>query len=807
MSRVFGLIAAGIVLLAAFASSAQDGGIRPQARINERIDHQRLVTLAGNTHPLARAGNDRGAVTGDFPLDHMVLQLARAPQQEQALESLIERQHDPSSPDYHQWLTAEQMGSRFGVAEADMRVIAAWLRTQGFQVNGIAPNQLLIDFSGSAAQVQSAFHTEIHHLEVNGEQHFANVSDPRIPAALSPVVRGIAALHDFRPHRLLKRRTAGAVRRQLTASSTKDYMVPADLATIYNLTPLFNGGTTGHGQTLAVVGDSDLYSTADVTTFQSTFGLSRYGGSFAIRHPSGQITCSDPGIGSDADEATLDVEWALAAAPGASVVLAACKDGALDGVEIALTNLVNSASPPGIISVSYGQCEAELGAAGNYQIYLTAQQAAAEGISLFVASGDANAAACDQTSGQYATHGIGVNGLASTPYGVAVGGTDFEDTYLGKNTTYWSSSNGATYGSALSYVPEVPWNDTCASSLVYAYNKYSVPYGASGFCQYAYNTYYSTFNSLDDEYISLSGGGGGPSGCATGTPSVLSTVGGSCAGYAKPSWQNGTLGNPADAVRDLPDVSAFAAVGSWGHAYVFCYSQTSNGGTSCAGAPSTWARGGGTSFATPIMAGIQALVNQYTGHWQGNPNYVYYKLAATAAASGSLGACNASLGNAVGGSCVFHDVTAGDIDGPCQAGSANCYAPGGNIGALSTTSTLYVPAYNAGVGWDFATGLGSVNAYNLVMAWNSATPTYTVQVTSVGNGSVTSSPGGINCSGTCSGSFQQGQPITLNATPAAGWTFVAWTGACGGSGACQLTLWNNATVMPVFHQASHPALH
>ncbi len=213
-------------------------------------------------------------------------------------------------------------------------------------------------------------------------------------------------------------------------------------------------------------------------------------------------------------------------------------------------------------------------------------------------------------------------------------------------------------------------------------------------------------------------GSGGPSGCATGTPSAAGVVGGSCKGYAKPSWQTGT---PSDGVRDIPDVSLFAANGVWGHYYVYCWSHTRAGGAACTGAPSGWAGAGGTSFSSPIMAGIQALVNQHTGSRQGNPNARYYQLAAT-------NSCYSSTANPTTNSCVFYNVTQGDNDVNC-GGTVDCYgatASGGGFGrysapivngALSISSSGYLPAYRSGAGWNFATGIGSVNAYNLVVNW------------------------------------------------------------------------------------------
>jgi hypothetical protein len=309
--------------------------------------------------------------------------------------------------------------------------------------------------------------------------------------------------------------------------------------------------------------------------------------------------------------------------------------------------------------------------------------------------------------------GIAVSGLASTPYNVAVGGTDFSDTYHGINSTYWNSNQTAPYGSALSYVPEIPWNSSCGSGLFASYLGFATTYGAAGLC--------NSTTASSDSLVNIGAGSGGPSSCATGS-------GSSCLGWPKPSWQSGLVGNAADGVRDLPDVSLFSG-GDWGHFYIFCYSDASNGGMPCTGAPINWSGGGGTSFAAPIWGGIQALVNQQSGgNAQGNPNYRLYALAAAEyTASGSTG-CNSSNGNTVGNSCIFYDVTLGDMDVPCQSGSPNCYDPSGTYGVLSTSTASYAPTFGAQTGWDFATGIGTVNVYNLVTNWSNAGPPQALQV-------------------------------------------------------------------------------
>ncbi len=706
-------VLASLFLLVGPMAQAQNGA---PVLITQNVDESKLVTLAGNTRPEANKQNDRGSVADDLSMEHMLLQLKRSPQQERELRQFIEELQVPSSPNFHHWLTAKQYGERFGLATHDLDAITRWLESQGFKVNLVYENGLLIDFSGTAGQVRSAFHTEIHQLDVKGVKHIANMSDPQIPAALAPAVVGVVSLHDFKPHTNYKPRanyTDGGCE-----FGTCYLVVPADLATIYNLNPLFTTSISGQGQTIVVVEDTDVYSTADWTTFRSTFGLSTYtDGSFTQIHPappSGPTNCTDPGYNGDDDEATLDAEYASAAAPSAAIVLASCSDTSTFGGLIAMQNLLNeSSTPPAIMSVSYGECEAFNGAAANLAYSNAYQQAVTEGVSVFVSAGDEGAASCSADSGEPTdTYGIGVSGFASTPYNVAVGGTDFGDTYADTNSTYWGATNSSTYESALSYVPEIPWNDSCASVLISEFLGYgSQTYGSSSLC----NT---------GEGLTTTAGSGGPSACATGSPSVSGVVGGTCAGWPKPSWQS-LVGNPSDGVRDIPDVSLFAANGVWDHFYIFCFSDPDNGGVPCTGAPDTWVGGGGTSFASPIMAGIQALVNQNAGGPQGNPNPIYYNLAAAEYGASGSSACNSTLGNTVGSSCIFYDVTQGDMDVVCQ-GAYDCYLDSATYGVLSTSDSAYDLAYGTRTGWDFATGIGTVNAANLVNSWPFTATTTTV---------------------------------------------------------------------------------
>ncbi len=329
-------------------------------------------------------------------MEHMLLQLKRSPEQETELRQLTDDLHSSSSSNYHRWLTAKEFGEKFGLAPQDLDTLKTWLQSKGFKVNVTYANGLLIDFSGTAGQVRNALHTEIHQLNVDGVKHFANMSDPEIPSALAPAVAGIVSLHDFKPHTMFKPKSDYTAK---IGGITYELVAPTDLALIYNFNPLFNAGISGQGQTVVVIEDTDVYNTADWTTFRTAFGLSSYtSGSFTEVHPappSGTNNCSDPGVNRDEEEATLDAEYASASAPSATIELASCADTTTFGGLIALQNLLNTSStPPAIVSISYGECEAGAGASTNAAYYAAYQQADTEGVSVFVAAGDAGAAVC-----------------------------------------------------------------------------------------------------------------------------------------------------------------------------------------------------------------------------------------------------------------------------------------------------------------------------------------------------------------------------------------------------------------------------
>ncbi|HXW92663.1 MAG TPA: S53 family peptidase [Terriglobales bacterium] len=702
--------AVALLLASSLFSTAQDklraGSPSIAARV-QNVDENELVLLQGNTHPLARPEFDQGAASDDLPMEHMFLLLQRSPRQEQALERFMAEQLDPHSPNYHHWLTAEQLGRNFGPAQQDIAAVVRWLESHGMRVNRVYPSAMVIDISATAGQVRDTFHAEIHRYNIDGQTHIANASDPAIPAGLAPVVAGVASLTDFRPKAMAHRPSPdfSVLCKGCPGLNNVEFYIegPPDFATIYNVNPLYQAKITGKGQRIAVLEDTDIIAN-DWYIFRYAFGLSSYSGTFAQKHPappSGPDNCAVPPTNSDEFEAALDAEWSGAVAPDADIELASCADTATTfGGDMAAYNLINSKTPPPIISYSYGECEADLGISANEFYYIAWQQAAAEGTSMFVAAGDWSAAVCNASfsSGVFATAGISVNGLASTPYNLAAGGTDFSDYVTGTLNLYWNKKNGPRRGSAKSYIPEMTWNQSCAGSVLFHFFGYT---SGLDFCN-------SSIGSTD--FIDIVAGSGGPSFV-----------------YPKPSWQS-VFGNPDDHKRDLPDVSLFSSIAFWYQDLALCMSDTQQGGAPCNYDNPEDAlffnSGGGTSFASPQLAGVQALINQKKGGSQGNAAPIYYRLAVVEYGStnhpndSTLQKCNANRGNKVGTSCIFHDVTLGNSDVPCY-GTVNCYDPAGGsaYGVLSTSDTSLEVAYPATPGWDFSTGLGSVNVANVVNAW------------------------------------------------------------------------------------------
>jgi pseudomonalisin len=480
--------ASALFSLLLLASAAQAQSRRD--RITTPIDDRVSVVATGDRHPLAQPQFEIGPAAADARLERMILVLAPDAARQQALEVLLQSQQDPSSPQYHQWLTPESFGQQFGISDSDLSQISNWLTGHGFQVDEIVAGRRAIVFSGTVGQVETTFHTQMRQYNVNGERHLANASPVSIPAALAEVVRGVSSLHDFRKtplHNIV----------DFTAGSGH-YLSPADFATIYDVAPLYSASFDGAGQTLAIVGRTNI-AVSDVTSFRSMMGL-------PANNPTVVLNGPDPGIISSGEEteALLDVEWSGAVAKKAAVQLVvSASTRTTDGVDLSAQYIVSHNLAP-VLSVSFGSCEAQMGPSENAFWNSLWSQAAAQGITAFVSAGDSGAAGCDAPSSSKGTQAA-VSGLCSTPYNVCVGGTEFNDT--GNPTQFWSSTNTSADGSALSYIPENVWNESGSVT------------GGSGL---------------------WSGGGG------------VSSI------YAKPAWQAGH-GVPNDNRRDVPDVSLSAA--------------------------------------------------------------------------------------------------------------------------------------------------------------------------------------------------------------------------------------------------------
>jgi len=677
------------------SDTARAQSVNAPVRITQSIDPLQTVTLSGNTHPLARPEFDRGPVSDAMPMARILLLLQRSPDQEQALQQLLEQQQSKSSPSFHAWLTPDQFGQQFGVADADLQLITQWLASQGFSQINVGSGRMVIEFSGSAAQVRSAFHTEIHRFVVNEQEYTANSADPQIPAALAPIVTGIVSLHNFpkKPHaRVLGqfRRTVGKPGLQPLLTFPNPFgsgnfygLGPGDFATIYNSRPLLASANDGTGQTIAVVGETNI-NVQDVQQFRSMFGLPANFNSTNV-----VLNGEDPGITSvdEESEADLDIQWSGAVAPGATIkFVVSASTPASAGVDLSALYIVEN-NLAAVMSESYGACEKVLGSAGNAFYNNLWEQAAAQGITVVISSGDAGSAGCDDFNSQrVATQGLAVSGISSTPYNLSVGGTDFDQ--VNNWSAYWSSTNDATGTSAKSYIPEIPWNESCAQ-------------------------------------IGLSGCGAS---APQGSVNILAGSGGSSTFYSKPKWQLGVPGMPNDNRRDQPDISLFASSGFNGTAYIYCQSDRT-GACYFNSAFANVGLVGGTSASAPAFAGVMALINQKqaaagNSSRQGNANNILYALANKPGAS-----CASSPTEAA--SCVFNDVTKGNsvlptgLPGiatnsvPCLGASPNCSVSFANsTGVLVDPAHLTTEAWTATAAYDMTTGLGSVNVNNLATAWS-----------------------------------------------------------------------------------------
>lgn len=621
MQALFVSRAKTCVLLALFslvipvhAQQPNHASVAQHPLITEAIDEAHLKILKGNTYPLARPEFDLGTADGSLPMNRMLLVLKRSDDQERALRKLLDDQQDKHSPNYHKWLTPEKFGEQFGPTDSDMQAITGWLQSHGFQVEP-TKGRTVLEFSGTASQVQEAFHTTIHSYLVNGETHWANSSDPQIPTALQPAVTGIKTLHNFLKKPALHiaennipANLVGKSGVEFTAGNGLHALTPDDYRTIYNATTAQNNGWTGQGLTIAVIGRNNLYNGgSDVSDFRNILGLCcGYAPNIILNGP-------DPGDagGGEEAEATLDTSWSGALAPNALIdFVVSGSTNTTDGIDLSELYIVENNLAP-IMTESFGFCETAVTSADAQGISLLAEQAAAQGITYIVSAGDTGAAGCDNLGETTALGGISVNVLASTPFTVAVGGTMFNE--HGQNATYWNTTNDGALGSALTYIPENVWNETCLTQ------------------------------------------------CQPGQPPLAAGSGGASVYFSKPSWQSGVTGTTSDTVRDIPDIALTAAAHD---PYLLCFEGScvpdSQGRIFFAGVS-------GTSASAPSFAGIMALVNQAHGP-QGAANYVLYRLAAAQQGSVNI-KCDASNTTTPPSSlCTFNDVTSGNNSVPGETG-------------------------------------------------------------------------------------------------------------------------------------------
>lgn len=659
-------VAAGLVSTSFASAQTAD----PAARvITTAVSNADRVALSGSLRTTVAHGVDLGAASASLPAHHVMMVLERSAAREAALQQYLSDVQNPKSSVYHHWLTPTEYGTRFGASSADMQTITAWLQSQGLTIEKISPAANIISFSGTVGQLETAFSTSIHSVSINGEKHVANVSSVRIPRALSPAVKTVVGMDDIHPHTNLQKGPTAKFNASThriepdftlfdSAGNSYLYVDPADAATIYdtpngNLNTSYHGTTyDGTGITVGIVGDSNV-DLAPVTNYRLAF-LGET--SSNVNLPTVIVDGTDPGINGDEVESWLDLEVLGGIAPKAQINYYTSDGSDISaGLFNAMLRAVND-NTVSILSVSFGECEALAGTSTTNFIGELFEQAAAQGISVTVSSGDAGAAGCDSDASTTATQGLGVNALSSSPYNVSVGGTDY-DVLATQFSTYADNSTSGSapyYGTALSYIPEEPWNDSTSVNGDLAAN---VP--------------------LDEGSTNIIGGGGGKS--------II---------FTKPDFQ--TALTPSDGVRDVPDVALLAANGLYGALWVLCETDavygpdcaTTNGQFTSS---SRFDGAGGTSASTPAFAGMLALVEQATGSRLGNVNNVLYNLAATKYST------------------VFHDITTGNNAVVCTAGTTDC----GDNG--------FTTGFNAGTGYDYASGLGSVDAAAMLANWSSGT--------------------------------------------------------------------------------------
>ncbi len=560
----------------------------PVPRVTKPVNDAKRVVLPGHVPHVIANGSitgkaiDMGPIDPNTPLQGMRIVLQASPEQARELRRILDEQQDKRTGNFHQWVTPEEFGNAFGVHDDDIQKVAQWLTKQGFTVDNVTKSKRVIQFSGTSAQVEHAFQTSLHSYQVNGETHVSASTDISVPAALAPVIAGVNGLHNFfrKSHmvdvqRLSDQRLSDPRLENLqnylrlgpayTSSSSVHYVAPSDFATIYNTAPLLAAGINGTGQTIAIVGRSDILM-SDVQTYRQLFNL-------PVNDPifihAGQDNGTQPG---DDGESDLDVEISGGVAPNATVkFVIGTPTFLVDGITNSIEYIVEN-NLADIMSISYGSCEEIEGAGGNAFNLQAFEQAAAQGISVFVAAGDGGPAGCDlQGSQTYEVLGYATGAEASTPYSVSVGGTEFYGD-VSTPTTYWSPTNNSTYlSSALTYIPEYPWNESRVAS--------PIPSGDTG-------------------------------------SDLWSGSGGISAYYLRPSWQQGSgINNLADPTLTLGN----GATGLW----VSSITLTNGGGSGYTSAPTVTFAGGGCTaepVATSVISGGQVtgiVFTGYTSHFEG----------------------------------------------------------------------------------------------------------------------------------------------------------------------------------------------
>ena len=670
--RICGWIAACIMTGTAL------GAQTPVPRIQSEISSSYMSTLKGSLHPLAQAQFDAGRMPSDTRLDGMTIVFNRSAAQEADLQALLAAQQNPASPLFHKWITPDEYAARFGMSQADIESVSLWLQQQGFSVDSVARSHNFIRFSGSVGQAEMAFQTQLHYYNVEGAKHFAPSTQLSVPTAIAPTVAAVMNLSDFRPRPQyipMNSRARGAFTSSVSGSV---FLAPGDVKVAYDVNPLLTAGNNGTGQAIAVVGQSYI-NVSDIANFQSAAGLPNKPPTLVLVPNSGNGTTFSAG---DEGESDLDLEWSSAMAPGASIFLvyvgSDTSQSVFNSIQYAVDQKIGN-----IISISYGACETELTPTEESALEATLSQGATQGQTIVSASGDDGSTSCfvenpPQTGDPSLAiqEALAVSYPASSAYVTGVGGTEVSAADdLSTNSTYWDAQSSSDILTSLkTYIPEISWNDEA----------YLISAGGSG--------------------LSASGGG----------PSAL---------FTKPTWQAGVPGIPADGKRDVPDVALYASPSFPG--YLYCTSDQSDWSPGGPGTPAQAAScnsgfrdsstndltiAGGTSFATPIFAGMIAILNQSSGYTtgQGLINPKLYTLAS----------------NATTYAAAFHDVTSGNNE--CLAGTTYCSSSSG-----STTN------YSAGTGYDLVTGLGSVDLNVLATAWTASTASPIATSTTVAASSAT----------------------------------------------------------------------